>query len=244
MIPTSERCHGHASLHLSQHQSASTDWHRDGCAKSEHILEGNAESQLSLLRRGTRNFGKRNVHQRCPLFGCGSAALAVFSWWTEFRAQQQICCDADDDESHDKHRHPISHFPSVCLSLEQTVQGRVTGHNAGYSRRLLLVVVCLVGGDGGRRLPEHLALAHHVVCGGRCRSIPIYEYTPLGIEWMALHGCPCQGYHCSILTKEFLRSVSVGIGSQKGVLRSLVGEDVLAVKDANPRNWKIWSAST
>ena len=32
-------------------------------------------------------------------------------WLTEFWVQQQICCDADDDESHDKHRHPIVHFP-------------------------------------------------------------------------------------------------------------------------------------
>ena len=32
-------------------------------------------------------------------------------WWTECRVRQQICCDADDDESHDKHRHPIGHFP-------------------------------------------------------------------------------------------------------------------------------------
>jgi hypothetical protein len=30
-------------------------------------------------------------------------------------------------------------------------------------------------------------------------------------------------------------SVSVGIDFQKGVLRSLVREDALAVKDANPR---------
>jgi hypothetical protein len=29
-------------------------------------------------------------------------------------------------------------FPSVCLSLEQTVKGRVTGHNASYSRILKL----------------------------------------------------------------------------------------------------------
>jgi hypothetical protein len=33
--------------------------------------------------------------------------------------------------------------------------------------------------------------------------------------------------------------VSVGIDFQKGVLRSLVGEDVLAVKDANPRISKL-----
>jgi len=37
------------------------------------------------------------------------------------------------------------------------------------------------------------------------------------------------------LTKAFSSSVSVGIGSQKGVLRSLVRELALAVKDANPR---------
>jgi hypothetical protein len=51
---------------------------------------------------------------------------------------------------------------------------------------------------------------------------------------MALNSCPCQGYRCSILTKGFSQSVSVGIGSQKGVLRSLVRQ-ALAVKDANPR---------
>jgi hypothetical protein len=38
----------------------------------------------------------------------------------------------------------------------------------------------------------------------------------------------------SYLTKEFLRSVSAGIGSQKGALRSLVREQAQAVKDANP----------
>ena len=54
--------------------------------------------------------------------------LAVFSWWTEFRAQQQICCHADDDESHNKHRRPIGHFPSVCLSLEQ--DSKREGHRA------------------------------------------------------------------------------------------------------------------
>jgi hypothetical protein len=37
--------------------------------------------------------------------------LAVFSWWSESRGQQQICRGADDDESHDEHWHPIGHFP-------------------------------------------------------------------------------------------------------------------------------------
>jgi hypothetical protein len=37
------------------------------------------------------------------------------------------------------------------------------------------------------------------------------------------------------LAKGFLRSVSAGIGSQKGVLRYLGEEHALAVKDANPR---------
>jgi hypothetical protein len=76
-----------------------------------------------------------------PLPGIGAVgriefSLTVFSWWTEFRVQQQICCDADDDESHDKHRHPIGHFPLLLSSPEQTVKGRFTSHNAGYSRIL------------------------------------------------------------------------------------------------------------
>jgi hypothetical protein len=41
--------------------------HRDGCAKSERILEGNAESELSSLRRGTRNPCARDIHQRRAL---------------------------------------------------------------------------------------------------------------------------------------------------------------------------------
>ena len=39
----------------------------------------------------------------------------------------------------------------------------------------------------------------------------------------------------AFLAKAFSWSLSVGIGSQKGVLRSLVRELALAVKDANPR---------
>jgi hypothetical protein len=40
-------------------------------------------------------------------------ALAVFTMLrlTEFWVQQQICCGADNDESDDKHQHPIGHFP-------------------------------------------------------------------------------------------------------------------------------------
>jgi hypothetical protein len=43
-----------------------------------------------------------------------------------------------------------------------------------------------------------------------------------------------QGTRLRLLTKGFSPSVSAGIGSQKGVLRSLVRQ-ALAVKDANPR---------
>jgi len=39
----------------------------------------------------------------------------------------------------------------------------------------------------------------------------------------------------SYLTKGFSRSVSAGIDLQKGVLRSLVRKQALAVKDADPR---------
>jgi hypothetical protein len=46
-----------------------------------------------------------------------------------------------------------------------------------------------------------------------------------------------KGRGLSCLTKGFLRSVSAGIGSQKGVLRSLVRKEALAVKDANPREF-------
>jgi hypothetical protein len=35
-----------------QNQSAGTDRHRNGCTKSECGLEGDAESELSLLRLG------------------------------------------------------------------------------------------------------------------------------------------------------------------------------------------------
>jgi hypothetical protein len=63
-------------------------------------------------------------------------ALAVFSWWTEFRVQQKICCDADDDESHEEHRHPIGHFPlRPSFARDRTVKRKATGQNAGYSRR-------------------------------------------------------------------------------------------------------------
>src|SRR5262249_40851141 len=47
-------------------------------------------------------------------------------WLTEFWVQQQKCCDADDNESHDKHRHPIVHFPLPSLSM--TVEGRANDH--------------------------------------------------------------------------------------------------------------------
>src|SRR6516164_3375747 len=53
-------------------------------------------------------------------------ALAVFSWCTEFWVQQQKCRDADDNESHDKHRHPIVHFPLPSWSM--TVEGRANDH--------------------------------------------------------------------------------------------------------------------
>jgi hypothetical protein len=53
-----------ASLHLPQDQSASTDWHRDRCAKSERILEGNAESELSPLRQVAPNLGARDLYRR------------------------------------------------------------------------------------------------------------------------------------------------------------------------------------
>jgi hypothetical protein len=45
-------------------------------------------------------------------------ALAAFSWWTEFRVKQQICSDADDDESEERRIQSVI-SPSVCLSLEQ-----------------------------------------------------------------------------------------------------------------------------
>jgi len=32
-------------------------------------------------------------------------------WLTEFWVEQQICCYADNEQTHDKHRHPIFHFP-------------------------------------------------------------------------------------------------------------------------------------
>src|SRR6266436_4749069 len=58
-------------------------------------------------------------------------------WCTEFWVQQQVCGDADNDESHDKHRHPIGQFsPPVWQSRSMTVEGTATDHNAGYSRRL------------------------------------------------------------------------------------------------------------
>jgi hypothetical protein len=46
----------------------------NGCAKSERILESDAESELPLLWRDARNLGARNVHQRRPIRCCGSAA--------------------------------------------------------------------------------------------------------------------------------------------------------------------------
>src|SRR6266478_4898137 len=57
-------------------------------------------------------------------------------WLTEFWVQQQICGDADNDESHDKHRHPIGQFPLPSGNPgSMTVEGTATDHNAGYSRR-------------------------------------------------------------------------------------------------------------
>ena len=32
-------------------------------------------------------------------------------WLTEFWVEQQICCYADNKQTHNKHRHPIFHFP-------------------------------------------------------------------------------------------------------------------------------------
>src|SRR5262249_25022766 len=53
-------------------------------------------------------------------------ALAVFSWCTGFWVQQPKCCDADDNESHDKHRHPVVQFPLPSWSM--TVEGRTNDH--------------------------------------------------------------------------------------------------------------------
>jgi hypothetical protein len=72
-----------------------------------------------IFTRPLRNLGRHRADRSAD--GDGENVLAVFSWWTEFRAQQQICCDADDDESHDNHRHPIGHFP-LRLSFPRTGQ--------------------------------------------------------------------------------------------------------------------------
>jgi len=45
--------------------------------------------------------------------------LAVFSWCTGFWVQQQKCCDADNEETHDKHRHPLVQFPLLAVELQQ-----------------------------------------------------------------------------------------------------------------------------
>src|SRR5262249_9886079 len=68
----------------------------------------------------TRTRGLRLENTLDPL-AVPAVALAAFSRWTEFRVQQQIRCDADDNESDDKYRHPIVHFP-LPLSVPRTGQ--------------------------------------------------------------------------------------------------------------------------
>jgi len=75
---------------------------------------------------------------------------------------------------------------------------------------------CAVSGD-------ILKKDYRLMTFGRCKGVPQGQQLTAS----------------SYLTKGFLRSVSAGIGSQKGVLRSLVGEQALAVKDANPRDPKV-----
>src|SRR6266566_5577204 len=60
---------GVATFHLSDNTPAGAHRHRDRCAKPSSRLEGNAESEMPILRRGARNLGARDVYQWCAT-GC------------------------------------------------------------------------------------------------------------------------------------------------------------------------------